>query len=164
MTQHHRWLRTALQGPGSCNQTVMELPPRPDPLHERLARATARVNATMARVSQAQEVVTEAKERLALTRLALEHTTARGAHDPPRLTPGRGGGGMKTIRALREARGESHLQLAEAIGVTSKEITDWETGTAEPTISRLRALTEHFGVRDDQIIFGRDTHHPSLSA
>jgi transcriptional regulator with XRE-family HTH domain len=71
---------------------------------------------------------------------------------------------MKTIRALREARGESHLQLAEAIGVTSKEITDWETGTAEPTISRLRALTEHFGVRDDQIIFGRDTHHPSLSA
>jgi transcriptional regulator with XRE-family HTH domain len=58
---------------------------------------------------------------------------------------------MKTIRDLREARGESQMQLAAAIGVTSKEVTGWETGTAEPTISRLRALTEHFGVRDDQI-------------
>ena len=71
---------------------------------------------------------------------------------------------MKTIRDLREARGESQMQLAAAIGVTTKEVTDWETGTPEPTISRLRALTEHFGVRDDQIIFGRDTPHPSLSA
>jgi transcriptional regulator with XRE-family HTH domain len=58
---------------------------------------------------------------------------------------------MKTIRDLREARGESQMQLAAAIGVTTKEVTGWETATAEPTISRLRALTEHFGVRDDQI-------------
>jgi transcriptional regulator with XRE-family HTH domain len=58
---------------------------------------------------------------------------------------------MKTIRDLRETRGESQMQLAAAIGVTSKKVADWEAGTAEPTISRLRALTEHFGVRDDQI-------------
>jgi len=57
----------------------------------------------------------------------------------------------KTIQELRAARGESQMQLAAAIGVTSKEVADWEAGTAEPTISRLRALTEHFGVRDDQI-------------
>ena len=58
---------------------------------------------------------------------------------------------MKTIRELREERGDSQLQLATALEVTSKEVVDWETGTAEPTISRLRALTEHFSVRDDQI-------------
>ena len=57
----------------------------------------------------------------------------------------------KTIRELREARGESQLQLVEAIGVTSRDVADWEMGAAEPTISRLWALTEHFGVRDDQI-------------
>ena len=69
---------------------------------------------------------------------------------------------MKTIRDLREARGESQMQLAAAIGVTTKEVTDWETGTPEPTISRLRALTEHFGVRDDQIDL-RPGHPPSIT-
>ena len=57
----------------------------------------------------------------------------------------------KTIQELREERGESQMQLAVAIGVTSKEVAEWEAGTAEPRVSRLRALTEHFGVRDDQI-------------
>jgi len=69
---------------------------------------------------------------------------------------------MKTIRELREASGESQMQLADALGVTSKEVTDWETGTAEPTISRLHALTEHFGVWDDQIDL-RPGHPPSIT-
>ena len=57
----------------------------------------------------------------------------------------------QTIQELREARGESRSDLAEAIGVTLHEVTEWELGRAEPRITRLRALTEHFGVRDDQI-------------
>jgi transcriptional regulator with XRE-family HTH domain len=68
----------------------------------------------------------------------------------------------KTIRDLREARGESRMQLAAAMGATLHEVTDWETGRTEPTISRLRALTAHFGVRDDQIDL-RPGHPPSLS-
>ena len=57
----------------------------------------------------------------------------------------------KTIQELREARGESRAHLAAAIGVTLDELTDWEMGRAEPGFTRLRILTEHFGVRDDQI-------------
>jgi transcriptional regulator with XRE-family HTH domain len=57
----------------------------------------------------------------------------------------------RTIRDLREERRESRAALAAALGVTSEEVVEWEMGKAEPTISRLRALTEHFGVRDDQI-------------
>lgn len=57
----------------------------------------------------------------------------------------------RTIRELREERGESRAALAAALGVTSEEVVEWEMGRAEPTISRLRSLTEHFGVRDDQI-------------
>jgi transcriptional regulator with XRE-family HTH domain len=57
----------------------------------------------------------------------------------------------KTIRQLCEERGESRAQLAKALGVMPQAVVDWELGKAEPTISRLRALTEHFGVRDDQI-------------
>ena len=56
-----------------------------------------------------------------------------------------------TIRNLREERGESRAALAAALGVTSEEVVEWEMGKTEPTISRLRALTGHFGVRDDQI-------------
>ena len=60
--------------------------------------------------------------------------------------------GMKrTIRDLREERGESRSDLADALGVTLQHVMDWEMGRTEPTLSRLRALTEHFGVRDDQI-------------
>jgi transcriptional regulator with XRE-family HTH domain len=69
---------------------------------------------------------------------------------------------MKTIRDLREAQGESQMQLAAAIGVTSKEIVDWEMGKAAPTVERLRALTEHFGVRDDAIDL-RPGHAPSMA-
>ena len=57
----------------------------------------------------------------------------------------------KTIQELREARGESQAQLARAVGVKPQDVAAWESGTAEPRISRMRALTKHFGVRDDQI-------------
>ncbi len=67
----------------------------------------------------------------------------------------------KTIQELREERGESRAQLAHAVGVTLKVVADWEAGKAEPTVSRLQILTEHFGVRDDQIDL-RPGHEPSL--
>jgi transcriptional regulator with XRE-family HTH domain len=57
----------------------------------------------------------------------------------------------RTIRDLREERGQSRAALAAALGVTLEDIVEWEMGKTEPTISRLRALTEHFGVRGDQI-------------
>jgi hypothetical protein len=62
----------------------MEHPPGPESRDDRIAHAAARVDAAMARVSQAQEALTKAKQRLALVRLALEDATARGANDPPR--------------------------------------------------------------------------------
>ncbi len=61
----------------------MERPPRPEPLHDRLARATNRLNAATARMSEAQALLTQAQERLARARLALAKTTARDIHDPP---------------------------------------------------------------------------------
>jgi transcriptional regulator with XRE-family HTH domain len=67
------------------------------------------------------------------------------------MTPRKGTRVRKTIQQLREERGESQSQLAKAIGVTTEDVAAWEAGVAEPTISRLRVLTEHFGVRNDQI-------------
>jgi transcriptional regulator with XRE-family HTH domain len=67
------------------------------------------------------------------------------------MTPRKGTAVRKTIQELRKARGESRLDLAEALGITLDEVTDWEMGTAAPGVERMRLLTEHFGIRDDQI-------------
>ena len=67
----------------------------------------------------------------------------------------------KTIRQLREDRGESQMQLAEALGATGQDIQDLETGIASPSVERLRLLTEHFGV-DETAIDLEPNRPPSL--
>ena len=56
-----------------------------------------------------------------------------------------------TIRELRQARGESRADLAETLGVPVPQVMEWELGQATPTLARVRTLTAHFGVRDEQI-------------
>jgi transcriptional regulator with XRE-family HTH domain len=58
---------------------------------------------------------------------------------------------MKTIRQLREERGESQGQLAMALGVAVDNVVEWEEGMASPSVTSVRALTEHFGVGEDEI-------------
>jgi transcriptional regulator with XRE-family HTH domain len=57
----------------------------------------------------------------------------------------------KTIQQLRQERGESQQQLADALGATPQDIQDLETGIASPSVERLRLLTEHFGVDETEI-------------
>ena len=57
----------------------------------------------------------------------------------------------KTIQQLREERGESQLQLAQALDATLTDITDLEDGIASPSVTRLRHLADHFGVREENI-------------
>jgi hypothetical protein len=54
----------------------------PDPRSERIAQAEERLRAAALRMSQAQELVIVAKQRLALARLALQESRAYDAHDP----------------------------------------------------------------------------------
>jgi transcriptional regulator with XRE-family HTH domain len=72
---------------------------------------------------------------------------------------------MKKIRDLREARGESQMQLAAAIGVTTKEVTDWEMGRRLSRRSRgCVPSPSTSGSGTMKSICGRDTHRPSPSA
>jgi transcriptional regulator with XRE-family HTH domain len=57
----------------------------------------------------------------------------------------------KTIRQLRQERGESETRLAEVLGATLQEMRDLENGIASPSVERLRLLTEHFGVDETDI-------------
>ena len=63
----------------------------------------------------------------------------------------------KTIRQLREERGESTMQVARVLGITWQEVNDLETGVASPSLERLRGLTEHFGVDDTDKMRARYT-------
>jgi DNA-binding transcriptional regulator YiaG len=105
----------------------------------------------MARMSETQELLTETRERLAQARLAANVASRRDGRDRPGNAPQKGTGMPKTIRELRQERGESRSDLAAAVGVTLSELTDWELGSAQPGVARVRLLTEHFGVRSDQI-------------
>ena len=52
----------------------------------------------------------------------------------------------RTIQQLREERGESRMQLADALQVTLDVVTDWELGRDAPGLTHVRALAEHFEV------------------
>ena len=60
---------------------------------------------------------------------------------------------VKAIRELRQERGWTQLDLANAIGVTPVTVFNWERGKYEPKASQLRALGRAFGVSMDAIDF-----------
>jgi transcriptional regulator with XRE-family HTH domain len=62
-----------------------------------------------------------------------------------------GGGGMPTIRQLREERGWTQLHLAIQLGVTPVTIYNWERGNSEPRVTQFRQLARLFGVSMDDL-------------
>lgn len=50
------------------------------------------------------------------------------------------------IRALREAKGLSQNDLAEALGIDQSAVSKWESGKAEPTLFNVRRLANILGV------------------
>lgn len=49
------------------------------------------------------------------------------------------------IRALRQRRQMTQLQLVETVGVSDKAVSKWERGRGAPDISLLPALSEALG-------------------
>lgn len=58
---------------------------------------------------------------------------------------------MKTIKELRTEQGLTQLEVAYKIGVTPLSVSNWERGVSAPTVAKLRALAELFGVSSDDI-------------
>ncbi len=59
-----------------------------------------------------------------------------------------------TIRALREQKGLTQKQLAEALCVSDKTISKWETGRGLPDISILMELAAALGVSVPELLTG----------
>ena len=56
------------------------------------------------------------------------------------------------IKDIRTDKEETQTDLAKAIGSTQTQVWRWETGKQEPTISKLKAICEHYGVSADYIL------------
>lgn len=60
----------------------------------------------------------------------------------------------KAIRALRERRGITQRALAEAIGVTDKAVSKWETGRGLPDVSLIEQLAGALSVSVAELLTG----------
>ena len=58
------------------------------------------------------------------------------------------------ITKLRKEKSETQMQLAEAVGVSNKTISKWETAESEPELSYIAAIAEHYEVSMDSLIRG----------
>ena len=56
-----------------------------------------------------------------------------------------------SLKELRARKNETQSEVAEHIGVTPQTYCSWEKDISCVSISKVNALSKHFGVRLDQI-------------
>src|SRR5574344_299271 len=55
----------------------------------------------------------------------------------------------------RKRKGLSQTDLADQLGLSTKAVSKWETGEAQPTLDNISRLAEVFGVTTDYLISGK---------
>jgi len=60
----------------------------------------------------------------------------------------------KNIKALRKSKGITATFVAQNIGVTSSVLSEIERGKSSPTIDKVVALSDFFGVSIDYLVRG----------
>ena len=76
------------------------------------------------------------------------------------------------IRELREEKGLSQAEVAQAVGGTQSNLAKWEKGTVQPSADFVKKLAEFFDVSADYLLERTDElgvlvmpgHVPPLSA
>lgn len=66
------------------------------------------------------------------------------------------------IVQLRKEKGVTQMQLAEAIGVSDKAVSKWETGGSYPDITLIPAIADYFHVSNDYILCGNPRKQTKL--
>ena len=56
------------------------------------------------------------------------------------------------LKILRKEAGLKQEQLADALGVTQRKISYWESGKIEPDLRTLLNISEYFGVSCDYLL------------
>ena len=68
------------------------------------------------------------------------------------------------IRRLREGKGMTQEALAEALYVSAKAVSKWETGRGFPDISLLEPLAQALGISVIELLSGEDVRNRNRSA
>ncbi len=68
------------------------------------------------------------------------------------------------IKALREEKKMTQLQLADQLGVSDKTISKWETAKGYPDITLLEPIAEAFSVSVTELISGNTVYNSNVSA
>ena len=66
------------------------------------------------------------------------------------------------LAALRKAKGLTQQDAAEALNLSNKTISKWESGAGLPDITVLPALAELYGVSADDILAGETLDHEEV--
>ena len=69
-----------------------------------------------------------------------------------------------TIKALRERKELTQMELAEQIGVSDKTVSKWETGKGLPDISLLQSLSQALGISVIELMNGEPIMNQNVSA
>ncbi|MDE7167817.1 MAG: helix-turn-helix domain-containing protein [Clostridia bacterium] len=59
------------------------------------------------------------------------------------------------LYTLRKEKGMTQAELAQALGVTNKAVSKWETGEAMPETAQLIPISRIFGVTVDELLAGK---------
>lgn len=59
---------------------------------------------------------------------------------------------MTTLKKIRKLHHISQIELAQEIGVTQGAVSQWESGSAKPTLENLVAIARFFGCKVDDLI------------
>lgn len=60
----------------------------------------------------------------------------------------------ENIKSLRESRGLTQAQLGDAVGVSDKAVSTWESGKREPRMGVVEKLAVFFNVPKSVLLFG----------
>lgn len=59
---------------------------------------------------------------------------------------------VSRLKQLRQAKGVSQAQLADAVGVSQQSVNKYENHSVEPDIRTLMAMADYFGTSVDYLI------------
>lgn len=66
------------------------------------------------------------------------------------------------IRKLRESHGLTQSQLGDAIGVSDKAVSTWESGNREPRQASVSKIAHYFGINEGELRYGDGDHFHRL--
>ena len=66
----------------------------------------------------------------------------------------------ENIAAARKAAGETQTALAEALSISNRTVSKWETAETEPDAASIVLLAEHFGISTDELLGRHGRNRP----